>query len=221
MIYLVFIEAKEDLVKGVAWEFVKALMGPIIHVELVVMNDRVLDSLHVNIPDCPGGYPIFERNKQFEELKDGQYHWVKIPTDHAKEAKTKALIEKILEERTYQMSVEEMLGSVIPEEFHSWFPWIFKRAFTSKYEAPTRTGQPVYCTSLCTKVLKEGYGMTDLPEKCTASELLYILTKVKKFEVKPTTPFRSYRPPPVRDGANIKRAARSLYAMLDLEEELV
>ena len=204
--------------KVVLTEFMKAMMGPVVHVETVFVSDYRCDCLNINM-DCPEGFAMMQRNRSYEETREEKckyvVRWVKIRVSERKECIAKTLAEIIVRDRKFQMCQKQMMASLLPRQMISTFDRLYNLAFYRSYEPPKadHAYAPQYCAGLCLYVLKEGCGLTHLPEACSAGELLDVLTNVKKFPVC-DWPFPRKIPHRVKDHADIIRSEASL-AMID------
>ena len=242
VLYAVFYSRKRArLSLGVLWEIYLAFMGPIVHVELVFVKDLQCDCLNINMK-YEDGHPRVERNRPYHEAlaEDCPYllEWVKIPVDSAKEPQVRLFVERLVQSKKYQMCEREMLASILPKQLRPVFTRLYAVATGVSYTMPARasatsssssstaaeaggrvrtsTPIPQFCTGLSLVVLREACGYTDLPPACTASELRHRLVNLKKMEIL-ESPYRQYRPVPVRDAANIKRARSTLFLFNPVE----
>lgn len=234
VLYAVFYSRKRPrLSLGVLWEVYLAFMGPVVHVELVFVKDLQCDCLNINMK-YKDGHPRVERNRPYHEAlaDDCPYllEWVRIPVDSAREPQVRLFVERLVQSKKYQMCEREMLASILPKQLRSVFTRLYTVATGVSYTMPARaatgTGTesraprsapiPQFCTGLSLVVLREACGYTDLPQACTASELRHRLVNLKKMEIL-ESPYRQYRPVPVRDAANIKRARSTLFLFNPVE----
>ena len=212
---------KVDEIKRILWELARALMGPMVHSEIVFVKDLKCHTFQMNIY-TPDGHPVIEKKVYDTQNPNSKYilHWCKLNISYVEECALRLRCEMVVKEKIYQMDTSILLSSALPEEFGFMFGGLWQAVFKKKYDKKETESIPIHCAGLCASVLRESIpsAFHDVPVVCTVSDLMHYLLTTNKAEVV-DKPFGAYVPQwKVRDGANIKR---SIHAFEDNDHYLV
>jgi predicted esterase YcpF (UPF0227 family) len=210
MMYLVCLEYVFENMKEndtFIWKCIRLIQGPIYHVELIFVKDRIADALMVSVY-CPGGFPIFIKDRSYSDKERRKITYYKLNNVSVeKENEMLRMVEKIVSEKQYKMSTTSMIGSSLPGIFKPYFEFIFNILVNILREPSTtrddavesyidfKTGQdtkthPIYCVTLTKLILDKIYQLDEnvITDETNCTDLICILESKLKLITKMETP---------------------------------
>ncbi len=209
--YIVCLELVQEEIKNdtLLWRCIHAIQGPIYHIELIFVKDRIADAFMVSAY-CPEGFPQFIPDRAYsdnEKRKISYYRLNNVSTE--KENEMLRLVEKIVNEKNHRMSTIAMIGSSLPKIFKPYFEYIFEAILVAvkreekeiKGEKKTEpyidfhVGQdkktkPVYCVTLIKEVVDKLYGLDPgvITDETNCTDFICILESKLKLISRMETP---------------------------------
>jgi hypothetical protein len=186
-----------------------ALTGGYSHCEIVFENNGFFDAL-VLTTKTPDGYPVFVANRQYSSHAGKYKHCFFKFTNlsHVQESMLKEACKRIANEKKYQLSLNMMLSTVLPEWLLSFRDTAVKSIGgpANFKEALFVDTKPSYCVEIIREVF-EGILPTDWPNNLTSLDLVLFFLKKQRITID------------LNDETRMRKASKKTSSLVEIDDD--